>query len=124
MPRQTILIVEDDDDLRGFYATVLGLEGYATRQAPDGLAALRIVESSPPDLVLLDLSLPLISGVVVYQEIAEQAVTRHIPVVVITAAAPETLDPVKMPCVLHKPVTSELLLQTVRECLDSAAPTA
>lgn len=121
MRRHSILIVEDDDDLRGFYATVLALEGYVVRQAPDGLDALQIVESSPPDLIVLDLHLRLVSGFIVHQEVAAQAATRQIPIVIVTATPLEDIDPVAMPCVLRKPVSADLLVRTVRECLASGA---
>jgi DNA-binding response OmpR family regulator len=52
---QTVLIVEDDADLRRMFRTALTYEGFTVREASNGLGALRILDSDPPDLVLLDL---------------------------------------------------------------------
>jgi CheY-like chemotaxis protein len=117
--RQTILIVEDDEDLRRLFRTALSLAGYDVVEAGDGLEALQRIEEAPPRLVVLDLMLPGFSGVTVRQELAAHALTRHIPVVVITGThVPDDLD---VDCVLRKPITVEELLTAVRRCLASPA---
>ncbi len=117
----TILIVEDDGDLRRLYRLTLSLAGYVVQEAADGMEALRRLDLQPPDLVVLDLVLPTISGFVVRQEIAAHAHTRNIPIVVVTGTSMEIPD---VPCVLRKPVSPEQLLETVRECLAAGAPGA
>lgn len=116
--RQTVLVVEDDEDLRRLFRTALILAGYDVLEAGDGLEALVRIDQSPPDLVVLDLVLPRLSGIVVQQEIAAQAVTRDIPVVVITGSAlePEILD---VACFLRKPISPDQLVDAVRKCLAS-----
>lgn len=114
--RQTILVVEDDEDLRSLFRTALALSGYDVIEAGNGLEALQRIDHSPPDLVILDLMLPDLSGIVVQQEIAAQAITRQIPIVVITGSAiePGTLN---VACFLRKPVSPDQLIATVRTCL-------
>lgn len=119
--RSTILIVEDDDHLRRMFRTVLTIEGYAVEEASDGPGALHRIHHDPPDLVVLDLSLPTVSGLIVQQEIAAHAHTRHIPVVIVTGS-PHNLDHLDVPCVLRKPVDPEKLVRTVRQCLRSGSP--
>lgn len=114
----TILIVEDDDDLRRLFRTALTIAGYSVEEASDGAAALYRIHHNPPDLVILDLSLPTVSGFIVHQEIAAHAHTRHIPVVVVTGSTMK-LDHLDVPCVLRKPVDPEALITTVRSCLES-----
>lgn len=121
MPRQTILVVEDDATLRQFYRTALTLAGYDVREAGDGYDALRMIDNHPPDLVILDLTLPHVSGYVVRQELAAQALTHHIPVVIVTGADRLQIDALEADCVLAKPVTAEQLVQVVRQCLASPA---
>ena len=118
--RQTILVVEDDEDLRRLFRTALILGGFDVIEAGDGLEALLRIDQSPPDLVVLDLMLPRLSGIAVQQEIAAQAVTRQIPVVVITGSG---IDPTGMQvaCFLRKPVSPEQLLEVVRECIIAGA---
>jgi DNA-binding response OmpR family regulator len=118
--RQTVLIVEDDEDLRHLFRTALALAGYDVIEAGDGLEALRWIDQSPPDLVILDLLLPRISGLVVKQEIAAQAVTRQIPIVVITGST-MSADGLDVACFLRKPVSPDQLIATVRSCLTAGA---
>ena len=115
---RTVLIVEDDDDLRRLFRTALAIAGYSVEEASDGAAALYRIHHNPPDLVILDLSLPTVSGLIVHQEIAAHAHTRHIPVVVVTGST-MNLDHLDVPCVLRKPVDPETLITTVRNCLES-----
>ena len=79
-----ILIVEDNVDLHGMFRHALVLAGFDVVHAADGLAALRTIDNAPPDLVVLDLGLPTMSGVEVRQEMADRPHTRDILVIVIT----------------------------------------
>lgn len=121
--RRTILVVEDDEDLRRLFRTALVLAGYDVVEAGDGLEALLRIDQAPPDLVVLDIVLPRLSGIAVQQEIAAQAVTRDIPVVVITGSAMEA-DNLDVACFLRKPVSPEQIVDVVRRCLASGARTA
>jgi len=58
--RRKILIVEDDEDLRTLFRVTLTLAGYDVQEAGDGLEALRQIDHSPPDLVVLELMLPFV----------------------------------------------------------------
>ena len=116
--RRRILIVEDDEDLRSLFRISLTLAGYDVEEAGDGLEALRRIDSSPPDLVVLDLMLPFVGGAVVQQEIASHVFTRDIPVVIITGSAKDLTD-LHVACVLRKPVMPAELVRTVASCLAS-----
>jgi DNA-binding response OmpR family regulator len=114
--RRRILIVEDDEDLRSLFRISLTLAGYDVQEAGDGLEALRQIDHSPPDLVVLDLMLPFLGGIVVQQEIATHVFTRDIPVVIITGSAKD-LSGLDVACVLRKPVMPHELVRTVETCL-------
>jgi DNA-binding response OmpR family regulator len=116
-----ILIVEDDPDLRRLWRLALTLEGFDVTEAADGLDALRLIEEDPPALLVLDLGLPRLSGQAVRQEIAAHAVTRDLPIIVVTGSG-EDLDHLSVPCVLRKPFSPEHLVQTVRSCIRTGAP--
>ena len=113
---QRILVVEDDGDLRRLIRTALLFEGFDVTEAADGLDALRRLDDSPPDLVILDLMLPVVSGLVVQEEIAAHAHLRSIPVVIVTAST-QPLDDLNVPCILRKPISPETLIAVVRKCL-------
>ncbi len=85
MPR--ILVVDDDPAVRALVADVLEVEGYSVTTVGDGFAALRSIQSDPPDCVVLDLMMPGIDGHAVLARIREGDAGRALPVVMLTAAA-------------------------------------
>jgi two-component system phosphate regulon response regulator PhoB len=121
MAGKRVLIVEDDTDLRRMFRTALALAGFETEEAGDGVDALRAVENRLPDLIVLDLVLRALDGISVQQELAARAVTRQIPVVIVTGSTlnAEALD---VACVLRKPIMPDELVRTVEHCLAHGAP--
>jgi DNA-binding response OmpR family regulator len=120
--RQRILVVEDDGDLRRMFRQMLSLGGYEVLEAGDGLNALRAIDATPLDAVILDLGLPVLSGHAVRQELAAHAHTRQVPVIVVTGESGD-LDGLDAACVLRKPVSPERLLHVVRTCIASGGGT-
>jgi DNA-binding response OmpR family regulator len=118
---ETVLIVEDDIDLRRMFRSALSLAGYGVLEAGDGLHALRLLDSHHPDLVVLDLGLPLISGLVVREELAAHAHTRDIPVVIVTGSISSAHEKLDVACVLRKPVSPDELVATVKKCMASGS---
>jgi CheY-like chemotaxis protein len=108
-----ILVVEDDADLRRIYRTALTLAGFGVQEAVDGIEALRRLDHNPPDLIVLEIVLPDISGVALAQEVAAHVHTREIPIVVVTSSRMD-LRGLPVIAVLRKPVTPEQLLVAVR----------
>jgi CheY-like chemotaxis protein len=111
-----ILVVEDNDDLRQYFRDVLATGGFDVEEAADGLQALRHLDNRRPDLVVLDLRMPMFSGVEVRQDLAANIVTRQIPVVVVSGS-PEDIGDIPVNCLLKKPVMPDELLAAVRRCL-------
>jgi two-component system phosphate regulon response regulator PhoB len=85
-----ILIVEDEDALATLLQYNLEKEGYRTELAGDGEEALRRIEETPPDLVILDWMLPKISGIEVCRRIRARTETRNLPVIMLTARGEES----------------------------------
>ena len=81
----TILIVEDEQDIRELLAYNLEKEGYATVQAADGKEGLELACSRKPDLILLDLMLPKMDGLAVCRELERDSGTVRIPIIMLTA---------------------------------------
>jgi twitching motility two-component system response regulator PilH len=108
--------VEDHDDLRSLFRTALAIEGFDAQEARNGLDALHRIDQDPPDVVILDIYLPLVSGITVREQIAAHSATRHIPVVVVTGSA-ENFDALDVPCIIRKPVSPTDLVKAVRKCL-------
>ena len=119
--RHTVLIVEDDTGLRRMYRAALAAAGFDVQEAGDGFEALRRLDWSPPDVVILDLMLPAVSGHIVRKEIAEGAATRHIPIVVVTGSEDE-LEDLDVSLLLRKPVSPDQLIEAVKTCLQERPP--
>ncbi|MCL5784094.1 MAG: response regulator transcription factor [Patescibacteria group bacterium] len=69
---KTILVVEDDSGLQKYLKELLSSDGYAVQTASDGIQALNQIQKLPPDLVILDLTLPNMSGESVCMEIRKK----------------------------------------------------
>ena len=85
MPR--ILCIEDDPDMIDLIRLILERRGFTVEGADGGKAGLLAMQASPPDLVLLDLMMPDMDGWDVYQKMKADALTRTIPIIVVTASA-------------------------------------
>lgn len=85
MPEQPrVLMVEDHPDIADLYQLKLQLEGYRVAVARDGRAGLELARSLLPDVILLDIHLPVMDGLQVLAALRAEDATRRIPVVVFT----------------------------------------
>jgi|TARA_B100001750_G_scaffold172038_1_gene140288 two-component system phosphate regulon response regulator PhoB len=89
MPRETILIVEDEQSLVDVLTYNLTREGYEVEVALDGRDGLQRARTLLPDLVVLDLMLPLIDGMEVCRRLRADTTTQHIRILILTARADE-----------------------------------
>ena len=116
----SVLVVEDDPDLRYLFRTSLALAGFHVREATDGYQALAALEEDTPAAVVLDLGLPRVSGFTVLEEIAARADMRGLAVVVVTGLTVSEPQDVTL---LRKPVDLPVLISAVRRAMRrSSAP--
>jgi DNA-binding response OmpR family regulator len=85
----SVLLVEDEDQLRRVMKDLLQREGYHVAEARDGIQALDEVDRFAPDVIILDLNLPGIDGYSVLAQLRSRQATREIPVMVLTAKGDE-----------------------------------
>ena len=85
-----VLLVEDNEDNRLIYATILGHCGYAVTEAPNGLEGVQRAEQDCPDLIVMDISLPIMDGLEATRRIRANPITSDIPVIAVTAHARDT----------------------------------
>src|SRR3990172_1796712 len=90
MAKSRILIVEDDRSLADVLDYNLRQDGYQTAVANDGQAGLHMAKLKPPDLIVLDLMLPIIDGLEICRRLRADPVTRNVLVLMLTAKAEET----------------------------------
>ncbi len=81
----SVLVVEDDEALREVVTTALSDEGYDVHAAPNGQAALDIVDRAAPGVILLDMRMPVMDGWV-FARVYRQRPGPHAPIIVCTAA--------------------------------------
>ncbi len=119
-PHQRILVVDDDEAVRRFIVESLQTLGYSVDEAADGEAGLRVLQGSPPDLIIVDYAMPGMTGVDVV--LRARAVAPGVPIILATGYADmEAVDRV-MPTesVLRKPFRLAELGLAVRQALATA----
>lgn len=119
-----VLIVDDEVYMCNILHRILRKEGYKVQTAPDGKAALRLVEKIGPDLILLDLMMPGIDGREVCSIVRQLSEKTRI----IYFTAKVESDPVKLKelrneadAFITKPATSKQILSSVKKVFESAA---
>ncbi len=85
--RKKILIVEDNELNMKLFNDLLDSQGYDVLQSREGLTALDLAREHMPDLILMDIQLPEVSGIEVTKWLKEDETLRHIPVIAVTAFA-------------------------------------
>jgi CheY-like chemotaxis protein len=84
MPDLRVLIVDDEPDIRATVSAMLEIEGYDVDEAANGADALHAIERQPPDLILLDMRMPVLDGWGFARELRGRG--HDMPIVVMTAA--------------------------------------
>jgi two-component system, cell cycle response regulator DivK len=91
--RLRVLIVDDDQDTCDLYAWCLRAAGWLVETVPDGVQALLAAESLAPDVIVMDLRLPVVGGLDVARRLKADANSRHIPIVAISGADRAQTEP-------------------------------
>jgi two-component system, NtrC family, nitrogen regulation response regulator NtrX len=116
----SILVVDDEANIRRMVARLLEAEGYHAREAPDGRAALAAVEADEPDLVLLDLAMPELDGLSALRALRERK--PDLPVVMMSGRATlaDAVQATKIGAFhfIEKPLSPESVLLTIRGALE------
>ena len=121
----TILIVEDNELNMKLFHDLLEAHGYKTLQTRNGIDALGLARKYRPDLIIMDIQLPEVSGLDVTKWLKEDDSLRHIPVVAVTAFAmkgdEERIREGGCEAYVSKPISVSRFLETVRQLVRSQA---
>ena len=121
---KTILVVEDQEDNRQILRDLLASSGFLMIEAHDGEQALAMARSQRPDLILMDIQLPEVSGLEVTKWLKEDAELKAIPVVAVTAFAmkgdEERIREGGCEAYLSKPISIGKFIETIRHFLGPA----
>jgi len=121
-----ILVVDDEPNIVLSLEFLMEQAGYKVTTAEDGEQALACVESTTPDLILLDISLPGISGFDVLEQLRAQAATERLPIIMLTAHGREVEREKGMAMgaddYITKPFSTQALVEKVRQLIGEGVP--
>jgi two-component system, cell cycle response regulator DivK len=119
---KTILVVEDQEDNRQILRDLLGLAGFAMIEAYDGEQAVAMARSRRPDLILMDIQLPVVDGYEAMRRIRRDRELLRIPIIAVTSYAlsgdESRAREAGCDAYVAKPYSTRLLLAKIREFLD------
>jgi len=125
MRRKKILIIEDESDVATYLEILFQDEGYDTIIANDGMAGYNLAKQEKPDLITLDITMPVQSGLRTYSRLKNDPQLMHIPVVIVTAVR-DSMDDLReefkgLPNpegFMSKPILPARLFQVVKQILN------
>ena len=122
--RPDILVVDDYTDALDLWAVMLGTAGFDVRTASTGPEALEAVKARIPDLIVMDLLLPGLSGLDVAKELRRHPSTRHVPLIAVTGCSAESELALArqsgFASILNKPCEPPALVNEIRRLLPAA----
>jgi two-component system cell cycle response regulator DivK len=122
--KKRILIVEDNDLNLKLFRDLLNANGYETVETKEGLEAITLTRSMSPDLILMDIQLPEISGLEVTKRIKADETIAHIPIIAVTAFAmkddEEKILRAGCQAYISKPISIGDFLVSVRKFLNES----
>ena len=120
----TVLIVEDNDKNMKLARDVLQVKGYQTLEAVTGEQGVELAKEKTPDLVLMDIQLPGISGIEAFKQLRADPRTARIPVVALTASVTPTdrsqITAAGFDAFVSKPISLKEFLDTVKRLVEAA----
>ena len=121
---KTVLIVEDNELNMKLFRDLLDAHGYRTLQTRNGMEALSLAREHRPDLILMDIQLPEVSGLEVTKWLKEDDQLREIPVIAVTAFAmkgdEERIREGGCEAYISKPISVMMFLDTVKQFIGEA----
>ena len=120
MTQQKILIVDDDEDLHTLYGLYLQGESFRILRAYNGKEALEILDKEKPDLIVLDMIMPVMDGEEFFIKLRTEKNIKDIPVIIASVnekIAPKLFELGNIYTTLKKPFTIETLVSKIQEAL-------
>ena len=120
---KTVLVIEDNADIRENACEMLELEGYKVIFAVNGKAGIEFAKQNKPDIILCDILMPEVDGYEVFNELKKDSVTAHIPFIFLTASVERNEIEVGFGMgakgYIKKPFEAKGFFDTIKRCLNS-----
>ena len=122
-PSPTILLADDHEDSRIIYAMALEAAGFRVLQAQDGSECVAFAREHRPDVVVLDIEMPVMNGLAALKALRGESATARLPVIAVTAATNRylrgELADAGFDAVLLKPARPDLVIAAVRQAVSA-----
>ncbi|MDD2766187.1 MAG: response regulator [Candidatus Moranbacteria bacterium] len=82
--RKKVCIIDDNEDIRSIYQTKFSAEGFEVFMAVNGEEGLKVINQAKPDIILLDIEMPIMNGIEVLKKLREDTALSRIPVIMLT----------------------------------------
>ena len=115
---KTVLIVDDEFDIADALSAIFEVEGYAVRLCSNGAECLKELAQGLPDLMLLDIMMPVMDGLELLRRVRGDARYSHLPVIMMSAVKPREANP-GWQLFIQKPFNITALLQGVHKLIGS-----
>ncbi|OGI04709.1 MAG: hypothetical protein A2Y25_08025 [Candidatus Melainabacteria bacterium GWF2_37_15] len=119
--KEKIFILEDEQDMLDLLSDILSREGFEVQKFYSGINALNEIYKSKPDLILMDLMLPDLSGLQLCKKLRDNPETAHIPIIILTSRTDEydILNAFNFGCsdYITKPFNEKILIARIKACL-------
>jgi CheY-like chemotaxis protein len=123
---QRVLVVEDSADIRGLWRLWLTLSGFLVDEAENGMEAITRARDKRPDLVLMDLCMPIMDGVEAIKVLRADRATSEVPIILVTAQgtdeSAQRAAEAGADAYIDKPVMPDELLQHMRDAFNRTRP--
>ncbi len=112
-----VLVIDDEADVRTFLTTMLRRNGFDTCTAPNGFEGLEVLKRERPDLVTLDVMMPMRSGIDFYRNLRKDKELSKTPIIVVSGLSGRDFSLVKPVAIFYKPIEPEAFMAKVHEVL-------
>jgi DNA-binding response OmpR family regulator len=115
--RKTILIVDDEEEIRFFLDKLLSANGFITVEAENGVIALKILDRIQADLIILDVIMPKMNGIELYKKLKADHREQNIPLLFCTATPIDGKEDITADICIRKPFNITELLAKIRKII-------
>ena len=116
-----VLVIEDNKSNQKLFRIILKYEGFEVIETDDGETGISIAKKEIPDIILMDIRLPIMNGIEAFQVLQADPVTQNIPVIAVTSygmrGEKEKLLAIGFTAYIAKPISKQVLIDTIKEIL-------